>query len=79
MSNNSDLQHAVMALLKTAGDLSDAQALLDATPDLTTAPRDHASRKVCDAFRAFESGAKAAKKPLRITIRLTPSDSATKS
>jgi hypothetical protein len=70
--SDSDLQHAVMALLKAAGELSDAQAALDATPDLTTAPRDFAVRKVCDAFRAFESGAKAITKPTRISITLSP-------
>ena len=49
-----------------------AQAALDRTPDATTAPRDHAARKVCDAFRAFESGAKAATKPLRIGSNRIP-------
>ena len=67
-----ELQHAVMAILKASGELSAAQAALDATPDLTTAPRDFAARKVCDAFRAFESCAKAAKKPLTVKITLSP-------
>jgi len=67
-----ELQHAVMAILKASSELSAAQAALDATPDLTTAPRDFAARKVCDAFRAFESGAKAAKKPLTVKITLSP-------
>ncbi len=70
--SDSDLQHAVMALLKAAGELSDAQAALDATPDLTTAPRDFAVRKVCEAFARFAAGAKALTKPTRISITLTP-------
>ena len=67
-----DIEEAVKALLRAAAQLSAAQAALDATPDLTTAPRDFAARKVCDAFRAFESGAKAITKPTRISITLSP-------
>ena len=70
--SNSDLQHAVMALLKAAGELSDAQTALDRDHELTTAPRDFAARKVCDAFRGFESGAKAITRPTRVSITLTP-------
>ncbi len=70
--SDDDLQHAVMAILKTASELSAAQAALDATPDLTTAPRDFAARKVCEAFDRFAAGAKAAKKPLTIKITLSP-------
>ena len=67
-----DIEEAVKAILKASAELSAAQAALDATPDLTTAPRDFAARKVCDAFRAFESGAKAITRPTRITVTLTP-------
>jgi hypothetical protein len=73
--SDSDLQNAVMALLQTAGELSDAQAALDRDHELTTAPRDQAARKVCDAFRAFNrfaAGAQAAKKSLTIKITLSP-------
>jgi hypothetical protein len=70
MSNADDIQHAMMAILKASAELTTAQAALDTTPDLTTAPRDHAARKVCDAFRQFESGAKAITKPTRISITL---------
>ena len=48
------------------------QAALDRDHELTTAPRDFAARKVRDAFRAFESGAKAITKPLTVKITLTP-------
>jgi hypothetical protein len=70
--SNSDIEEAVLAILKTAGELSAAQGALDATPDLTPAARDFAMHKVCDAFRQFESGAKAITKPLRVSITLTP-------
>lgn len=53
-------------------ELSAAQAALDRDHELTIAPRDFAARKVCDAFRAFESGAKAITRPTRITVTLTP-------
>jgi hypothetical protein len=72
MSNSDDLQHAVMAILKASAELSQAQAALDATPNLTTASRDFAARKVCDAFCTFESSAKAITRPTRITITLSP-------
>lgn len=67
-----DIEHAVMAILKTAGELSAAQAALDATPDLTTASRDHALQKVVSAFRDFEVAVKAITRPTRITMTLTP-------
>ena len=70
--SDSDIEEAVKAILKASADLSAAQAALDVTPDLTTAPRDFAARKVCDAFRAFEGGAKAITRPTRITVTLTP-------
>jgi MFS family permease len=38
----------------------------------STAPRDHYARKAVAAFRLFEAGAKGVKKPLTITIRLSP-------
>ncbi len=66
--SDSDIEEAVRAILKASAELSRAQAALEATPDLTTAPRDFAARKVCDAFRAFESAAKAITKPTRITL-----------
>ena len=70
MGSDSDIEQAVMAILKASAELSAAQAALDTTPDLTTAPRDFAARKVVDAFRAFESGAKAITRPTRISITL---------
>jgi hypothetical protein len=75
-SNSDDLQHAMMAILKASAELSTAQAALDATPDLTTAPRDHAARKVVEAFNRFAAGAQAAKKPLTIKITLSPQSGA---
>lgn len=72
---DSDIEHAVMALLKAAGELSDAQAALDATPDLTTAPRDFAAHKVVEAFNAFAVGAKAITRPTRVSITLSPRES----
>jgi len=56
----------------TASELSAAQADFDRDHELTTAPRDFAARKVCDAFRQFESGAKAITKPTAIKITLSP-------
>ena len=73
MSDKAEISDAVSALLRAAAGLSAAQARLDTTPDLTTAERDHAARKVCEAFRRFEAGAKASKVPLTVSIRLTPS------
>jgi hypothetical protein len=70
--SNAELSESVYALLPAAGELSAAQAALDRDHELTTAPRDFAARKVCDAFRAFESGAKAITRPTAITIRLSP-------
>jgi hypothetical protein len=69
---NSDIEEAVRAPLKAAGELSAAQAALDVTPDLTTAPRDHALQKAVTAFREFEAAAKAITRPTRITVTLTP-------
>lgn len=71
----SETEHALMAILKAAAELSAAQARLDAIPDLTTAERDDAARKVVEAFDRFATGARAATKPLRITITLSPSSS----
>jgi len=51
--------------------LSAAQAALDRDPELTTAPRDRAMTKVIEAFRRFETGVKASKMPLAVTIRLS--------
>lgn len=61
---------AVYEILKAAAALSAAQARLAATPDLAPAERDHAAGRVVDAFRRFETAAKAAPKPLAVTIRL---------
>lgn len=73
--SDTDIKAAVEAILKTSAELSAAQAALDATPDLTTAPRDFAARKVVEAFRQFESGAKAITRPTRVSITLTPDKS----
>ena len=54
--SNSDIEEAVRAILKACA----------------TAPRDFAATKVIEAFNRFAVGAQAAKKPLSITIRLTP-------
>jgi hypothetical protein len=67
-----ELSETVHALLRAAAELSREQSLLDQNPERTTAPRDHAMQKAVAAFREFEAGAKAARKPLAITIRLTP-------
>ena len=67
-----ELSETVHALLRAAAELSREQSLLDQDPERTTAPRDHAMQKAVAAFREFEAGAKAARKPLAITIRLTP-------
>jgi len=71
-----ELSETVHALLRAAAELSREQSLLDQDPERTTVPRDYAVTKVITAFRAFEAGAKAARKPLAITIRLTPSANA---
>ncbi len=65
-----DLQDAVTTLLLAAGELS--QAALDQDAERDPAPRDHAARKVVEAFRRFEVGAKAIKRPTRITVTLSP-------
>jgi len=70
--SNAELSESVYALLRAARELSDAQAALDRDHELTTAPRDFAVTKVIEAFNRFATGAKAAKKPLRITISLSP-------
>jgi hypothetical protein len=67
-----ELSETVHALLRAVAELSREQTLLDQDPERTTAPRDHAMQKAVAAFREFEAGAKAARKPLAITIRLTP-------
>ena len=70
--SNAELSDSVYALLRAASELS---AALDRDHELTTAPRDQAARKVCDAFRAFNrfaAGAQAAKKSLTIKITLSP-------
>ncbi len=72
MSN--DIEEAVLAILKAAGELSAAQFALDRTPDATTAPRDFAARKVADAFRTWETSAKAIKSPVRVSITLRPTE-----
>lgn len=61
---------AVYDILKAAAQLSSASARLATTPDLSPAERDHAAGRVVDAFRRFETAAKAAPKPLAVTIRL---------
>lgn len=70
--SDSDIEEAVKAILKASAELSQAQAALDRDHELTTAPRDFAARKICDAFRAFETSAKAITRPTRITITLSP-------
>lgn len=72
MNDKAEISDAVHDLLRAAARLSAAQARLDATPDLTTVERDHAARKVCEAFRHFEAGAKAILKPVTVSIRLAP-------
>ena len=72
MSN--DIEEAVLAILKAAGELSAAQFALDRTPDATTVPRDFAARKVVDAFRTWEASAKAIKSPVRVSITLRPTE-----
>jgi hypothetical protein len=67
-----EISEALYAVLKAAATLSAAQARLAATPDLATAERDHATQKVCDAFRRFETTARATREPLAVTIRLDP-------
>ena len=67
-----DLQDAVTTLLRAAGELSQEQAALDQDAERDPAPRDHAARKVVEAFRRFEVGAKAIKRPTRITVTLSP-------
>ncbi len=54
--------------------MSAAQATLDRDHELTTVPRDHAVTKVIEEFNRFAAGAQAAKKPLAITIRLSPGE-----
>ncbi len=70
--SNAELSESVYALLKAAGELSAAQAALDRDHELTAVPRDFAMAKVVEAFNRFAEGAKAAKKPLRISITLSP-------
>ncbi len=72
MSN--DIEEAVLAILKAAGELSAAQFALDRTPDATTVPRDFAARKVVDAFRTWEASAKAIKSPIRVSITMRPTE-----
>jgi len=69
--SNAELSESVYALLRATRELSAAQAALDRDPELTTAPRDHAMTKVIEAFRRFETSAKASKMPLAVTIRLS--------
>ncbi len=52
-------------------ELPTAQSALDRHHELATAPRDFAVTKVIEAFNRFAASAKAAKKPLAITIRLS--------
>ena len=72
LMSNAELSESVYALLRAARELSDAQAALDRDHELTAVPRDFAARKVCDAFRAFERGAKAITKATRVSITLAP-------
>jgi hypothetical protein len=72
MSN--DIEEAVLAILKAAGELSVAQFALDRTPDATTVSRDFAARKVVDAFRTWEASAEAIKSPVRVSITLRPTE-----
>lgn len=70
MSDKAEISEAVYAILKAAGQLSNAQARLATTPDLAPAERDYAMARVVDAFRAFEIAARAARKPLTVRITL---------
>lgn len=65
-----EIGEAVYAILRAAAQLSSAQARLDTTPDLTPAERDHAAGRVVECFRRFETAAKAAPKPVAVTVRL---------
>ncbi|MGD0335104.1 MAG: hypothetical protein ABSA90_17900 [Xanthobacteraceae bacterium] len=69
---SADLQEAVYALLRAASELSREQERLSHDPELAPVARDHAMGKVVEAFRAFESGAKAITKPTRVSITLSP-------
>lgn len=69
---NAEISDAIYAVLRTAAELSAAQARLAATPDLAPAERDHAADRVVQAFRRFEVAVKATRKPLAVTINLTP-------
>ena len=75
MNTQTDLQESVRAILKACAELSAAQAAIDRDHELTIVPRDHAVTKVIEAFNRFAAGAQAAKKPLRISITLSPTAS----
>jgi hypothetical protein len=73
-SDKAEISDAMHDLLRAAAGLSAAQARLDATPDLTTVERDYAMQKTVAAFRRFEAGAKAVRKPVTVSIQLAPTD-----
>ena len=73
MSTHAEISEAVQALLRAAAELSAAQAACDKDRERDPAPRDYAARKVVEAFDRFATGARAATKPLRITITLSSS------
>jgi hypothetical protein len=76
MSTQAELSEAVRSILRALAELSAAQAALDQNPEQTTAPRDHYARKAVAAFRQFEAAAKSSKRPVTISIRLTPAANA---
>lgn len=65
-----DVGAAVYGLLQAAGQLSNAAARLAQQPDLATAERDHAAARVVECYRTFAAAARAAPKPLAVTVRL---------
>ena len=71
-----DLQEAVGAILRASAELSREQDLLDQDAERAPAARDYAVRKLVEAFKRFEVGAQAAKKPLTIKITLSPQSGA---
>ena len=71
-----ELSETVQALLRAAAELSREQTLLDQDPERAPAARDYVVRKLVEAFKRFEVGAQAAKKPLTIKITLKPQSGA---
>jgi len=74
MSTQAEITEAVKAILRAAAELSAAQAACDQDRERDTVPRDHAARKVVEAFDRFATGARAATTLLGITITLSPKD-----